>query len=296
MALAVVAFVTVSGITYRPELSIPPGRKGQHVTIEGNPLRVQQVGAGPELLLIHGCPGSIEDWDTVVDTLARDFRVTTYDRPGHGYSGWDGVLYSYDYQANVALRLIEHLQLKDVVVVGHSYGGTTALAIAMRKPANVKCIVVLDSAAYELMEKPSSLYHVLAVPVIGTGISRLAGPLFVPDKIREGLLAQFPGTLPPAGFVQLRTEIWNQPKVSTSIARESVNANAESAVMSTRYATIEMPVFIAAQADHGGRRATAERLAQVIPGAHLTLLSNTGHYLQIQKPSEVVELIHRAVR
>lgn len=291
-----VAAVVLLGVFYRPDLEIPPGRRGEHVDVDGCLLRVYQTGAGPDLLLIHGCPGSIEDWDAVVDALARDFRVTMYDRPGHGYSGWEGDQYSYEYHAGVALRLIERLQLKDVVVVGHSYGGTTALAVALRKPATVKGVVVLDSAAYELMEKPSALYHVLAVPVLGTGIVRLSGPLFVPDKIRQGLLAQFPGTSPPAGFVELRAEIWNQPKVSTSIARESVNANAESAALSPRYARIALPVHIAAQADHAGRRATAERLAREIPGAQLTLLGDTGHYLQFQKAPEVIELIRRAVR
>lgn len=296
LLVALFAVTSLLGVTYRPDLEIPSGVQGEQVTIDGCPVRILQTGQGPDVLLIHGCPGSIEDWDLIVEELAKEFRVTAYDRPGHGYSGWDGDQYSYDYQAEVALRLIDHLKLKDVVVVGHSYGGTTALALALRRPPNVKSLVVLDSAVYQLMDKPSALYHVLAVPGLGTGIARMLGPILVPGKIRQGLKEQFAGSSPPPGFVELRAELWNQPKVSTSIARESVNANAQSTAMSEHYREIELPLFIAAQADHAGRRATAERLAGEVPGAQLVLLSGTGHYLQFQKGPEVIDLIRRAAK
>jgi len=282
------------GAAYRPDLTIPAGRQGTHLSIDGNPLRVFQTGSGPDVLLIHGCPGSIEDWDSILGELTNDFRVTAYDRPGHGYSGWEGDRYGYDYHAGVAERLIDELKLKDVIVVGHSYGGTTALALAARRPTNVKCLVLLDSAAYKLMEPPSALYRALALPGLGVGIARLAGPLVAEKKIRAGLEAQFPGGPPPPGFVEERIKIWNQPKVTTSVAHEYLVANPESATMSSRYREIELPTFVAGQADHPGRRAAAEQLARDIPHAQLELMSGTGHYLQVEKPREVIELIRRA--
>ena len=87
------------GALYRSDVSIPAGFKGQHVAVHGNPIRYYQQGSGPDILLIHGSPGSIEDWDTVIDDLAKDYRVTAYDRPGHGYSGSTGNRHSYEYHA-----------------------------------------------------------------------------------------------------------------------------------------------------------------------------------------------------
>jgi pimeloyl-ACP methyl ester carboxylesterase len=288
-------FITLLGVTYRPDLTIPAGRSGQHLDVAGTKIRYVQKGAGPDVLLVHGCPGSIEDWDTMIDLLAEDFRVTAFDRPGHAYSGADGDLYTYDYHASVVLALIETLELRDVTLVGHSYGGGTALAAALRKPSAVKSIVILDSAVYELTEKPSFIYRVLALPGFGTGFARLAGSRIAPPRIAAGLRAQFPNGEPPEGFVETRQQIWNQPKVTVAVAHELLRSDRELLAMSPKYSSIELPTFIAAQADHPLRRQTGERLASEIAGAQLVLLSGTGHYVHVEKPDDVIALVRQAV-
>jgi pimeloyl-ACP methyl ester carboxylesterase len=292
--VAIIGIITLLGVLYRPDLSIPAERAGEHIEVAGNPIRYVQKGTGPDILLIHGCPGSIEDWEAVFDELAGEFRVTAYDRPGHGYSGNEANEWTCSHHAGVALALIEKLDLRDVVVVGHSFGGTTALAVAARKPDRVKSIVVLDSAVYELEEKPSLLYRTLAIPGFGTGMARLIGPTVAPAKIREGIEAQFPGAVVPAGFIETRTAIWNQPKVTTSVARESLRSSAELVTLAARYREITLPTFIAAQADNPLRREEAERLHGEIASSELVLLPDTGHYVQFQKPAEVIALIRRA--
>jgi pimeloyl-ACP methyl ester carboxylesterase len=292
--LALVIGISLLGALYRPDLSIPAGFKGQQVTVLGNPIRYYQQGSGPDILLIHGSPGSVEDWDTVIDELAKDYRVTAYDRPGHGYSGSAGNLHTYEYHADVALGLIEALELHDVLVVGHSYGGTTALAIALRKSAAVRGIVVLDSAGYRPRDTPSGLYRLLAIPGFGTGFARMIGPNLAPRKIREGLVAQFPGNAPPAGFIETRIGIWNQPKVTTTVAHEALLATAQMAAMSPGYKDIACPTFIAAQADNSFRQETAEQLEREIPGCELLLLSDTGHYVHVEKAVEVIDWIRKA--
>ena len=285
--------ITFFGAIYQPDVAIPSHRKGTHVAVAGNQIRYHQQGTGPDILLIHGSPGSLEDWESIIDSLATDYRVTAYDRPGHGYSESRDNLHTYDYHASVAIELIEALDLRDVTVVGHSYGGTTALALALRKPPQVKNIVVLDSAAYEPKEPPSGLYRLLAMRGFGTGVARLIGPTIAPRKIREGLVAQFRGD-PPPGFLETRSEIWNQPKVTTSVARESLQASAHMAAMSGRYREIAYPTFIAAQAGDPFRRQTAERLQREIPASKLLLLDDTGHYVHVEKAEDVIGLIRKA--
>ena len=230
----------------------------------------------------------------MIDELAKNYRVTAYDRPGHGYSGSAGNRHTYDYHADVALALVDALDLRDVVVVGHSYGGTTALAIALRNSPTVKKIVVLDSAAYRPQDSPSGLYRMLAVPGFGTGFARLIGPNLAPKKIREGLSAQFPGSPPPADFVEKRVAIWNQPKVTTAVAHEALSATPEMAAMSPRYKDIACPTFIASAADNPFRRETSERLQRDIPGCELLLLGDTGHYIHVEKAGEVIQWIRKA--
>jgi pimeloyl-ACP methyl ester carboxylesterase len=294
VVLLVLGVLFLAGATYHPTLEIPAGLKGTYVTINGNAIRYSQTGSGPDVLLIHGSPGSLEDWDLVVAALGPNYRVTAYDRPGQGYSGAGGSDFSLNANAETAVALIEALHLHDVTVTGHSYGGGTAVAMALRHPAAVKDYVIVDSATYRAIREPDPMYHVLAMPVVGTGFARVLGPLVVEGKVRRGIAAAFKGAVPSEEFLALRAGIWAQPKVTTTIARESLSADRELAEMSPHYGDINSPVFILAQADDDARRAAAERLHHDVAGSELLLLHDTGHYIQIQKTRELAEVIARA--
>ncbi len=286
--------LAVVGARHEPNTAIPEGLEGHHVTVLGVPFRVLTRGAGPDVLLIHGSPGSIEDWAPVMDALSGSLRVTAYDRPGHGYSGDTGE-YGYEHNAEVAAALIDALELSHVVVVGHSYGGTTALALALRGSARTAAFVVIDSATYEPSRSADATLRALTLPLVGVGIGTLVGPLRAPRMIRRGLLEQFRDTPPTEEFIALRTQIWNTPKVTHAIASETVGAAENLARLSPRYPTITKPLFVLGQADDPFRRRTADRLHRDVPGSSLQLLSGTGHYLQFEKTAEVITAIRRAV-
>src|SRR5262245_45557526 len=181
LALAAVALLGL-GASYAPDLRIPAGTPGRLVELGPLALRVAQAGSGPDLLLIHGSPGSIEDWAPVFSRLAARYRVTAYDRPGHGFSGGWTLPQTPAENARVALALVRALQLKDVVVVGHSYGGTTALAMAVENPEELKAVVVVGSQAYQ-RPPAERLYRVLSVPVFGAGVARVFAPSIGRSKI-----------------------------------------------------------------------------------------------------------------
>src|SRR5262245_33646619 len=96
----------VAGLLYTPNTTIPPGFAGKSIDVGGLTLRVLQEGAGRDILMIHGSPGILEDFDAQARALSTSFRVTRYDRPGQGFSGDDGD-YSVEHNAHTALALIE---------------------------------------------------------------------------------------------------------------------------------------------------------------------------------------------
>ena len=285
--------VGIAGIAYRPNTEIPAGTPGRHVTVNGVPIRVVQQGSGRDVLLIHGSPGSLEDWQPVVDAIGGSMRVTAYDRPGQGYSGDTGK-YSYEDNADTALALIDALRLEHVVVVGHSYGGTTALAMAARSPAAVDAVVVLDSAVYTPSREPDATLRLLTVPVLGMGFGVLTGPLIAPARIRKGLVDEFKGRPPSEDFIALRTRLWSTPKVTHAIAVETIDAADNLRQVSPKYQSIRRPVFILAEADSVFRRTAAERLHADVQGSTLELLPGTGHFVQFEKTGDVVRTIRRA--
>jgi pimeloyl-ACP methyl ester carboxylesterase len=291
--LALLGASTILGLAYDANTEIPKDLSGHSVMVLGVPLRVLQAGSGRDVLLIHGSPGSLEDWSPIVERLSGSMRVTAFDRPGHGFSGDPGV-YSPSDNARFAEALIARLGLQHTIVVGHSYGGATALALALRAPPSIAAYVTIDSSAYAASRRVDPTYPLLALPVVGMGLGTLLGSALAPSKIRNGLTAQFRGVAPSREFIALRTRIWSAPKVTHAIARETLGANDALATQSAQYGRIDKPVFILGQADDPLRAATAQRLHADIPHSSLTLVPDSGHYIQFQKPEVVVDTIRRA--
>ena len=283
--------IAAIGALYRPNTQIPAGFVGQTLSLSGLPLRVYQRGKGRDVLLIHGSPGSLEDFSPLYGLLSSRLRLTAYDRPGHGFSG-DSGKYSPADNAAVAAALLDKLDLQDVIVVGHSYGGATALALALQKPERVSGYVILDSAVYAPARAPDRIYELLAVPVLGLGCASLLGAFVAPMKIQSGLTQAY-GRKPPEDFVALRTRLWATPKVSNAVALESLHAREALAAQSPRYPQITAKVAILAQAADSARKRGAERLHRELAASTLELLSDTGHYLQFDKPRQVAAAIRR---
>ena len=80
-------------------------------------------GAGQPVVLIHGYPLSGRAWDRQVPVLLEaGYRVITYDRRGFGKSSQPATGYDYDTFAADLNTLLDHLDLHDAVLVGHSMG------------------------------------------------------------------------------------------------------------------------------------------------------------------------------
>jgi non-heme chloroperoxidase len=86
-------------------------------------LYYEDHGSGTPVVLIHGYPLSGRAWEKQVPMLLDDgHRVISYDRRGFGRSSQAGVGYDYDTFANDLHVLMESLDLRDAVLVGHSMG------------------------------------------------------------------------------------------------------------------------------------------------------------------------------
>ena len=108
----------------------------------------------PVIFFHHGWPLSADDWDTqMLYFLGQGFRVVAHDRRGHGRSSqvWDG--HDMDHYADDVAAVVAHLDLHDVVHVGHSTGGgEVAHYIARHGEARV-AKAVLIAAVPPLMVK-----------------------------------------------------------------------------------------------------------------------------------------------
>ncbi|QYY29571.1 alpha/beta fold hydrolase [Cupriavidus pinatubonensis] len=107
------------------------------------------VGRGSPVLLLHGSGPGVSawaNWRPVLPALARERRVIAPDMLGFGQSDRPaGQVYGMDVWVQQALDLLDALELPQVDLVGNSFGGALALALAIRAPGRVRRLVLMGS-------------------------------------------------------------------------------------------------------------------------------------------------------
>ena len=144
-------------------------------TKDGTSIFYKDWGTGPVVTFSHGWPLSADAWDAQMLFLGQNgYCVIAHDRRGHGRSGqtWQGN--NMDQYADDLAELLEHLDVKNATMVGHSTGGGEVVRYIARHGQQRVAKVVLISAVPPLMVKteknPSGL------------------PLSVFDEIRAGVV------------------------------------------------------------------------------------------------------------
>ncbi len=122
---------------------------GRSIVAAGIRTNLHDVGSGPPLLLIHGSGPGVSawaNWRLVMPVLARQARVLAPDMVGFGFTERpDGQRYDMDTWVAQAVGLLDALGIERTDLVGNSFGGALALALAIRHPARVRRLVLMGS-------------------------------------------------------------------------------------------------------------------------------------------------------
>ena len=98
----------------------------------------------PTLVLHHGLASSQHIWDLMVPSLAKRFRVVTYDARGHGESSKPSTGYDFARITDDARAVMRATRARRPIVVGHSWGAMVALELAARHPRSLRGFVLVD--------------------------------------------------------------------------------------------------------------------------------------------------------
>ena len=112
-------------------------------------LRLHYVDWGneraPPMLLVHGGRDHCRNWDWVAQAFKADYHVIAPDLRGHGDSQWlvGGSYATIDYVYDIA-QLVRQTGLENIVLIGHSMGGSVSLAYAGLYPQTVRKLVSIE--------------------------------------------------------------------------------------------------------------------------------------------------------
>lgn len=101
------------------------------------------IGEGQPLVILHGLFGSLDNWLTHAKKLSEYYQVILVDQRNHGHSDWSDE-FNYNILAQDLKELLDHLQLKKVLLLGHSMGGKTVIEFTQNYPEYIEKLIVVD--------------------------------------------------------------------------------------------------------------------------------------------------------
>jgi non-heme chloroperoxidase len=126
-------------------------------TKDGLEIFYKDWGTGQPIVFSHGWPLSADDWDPqMLFFLGKGFRVVAHDRRGHGRSTQTGSGHDMDHYADDLAAVVEHLDLRNAVHVGHSTGGGEVVHYMARHGESRAAKAALISAVPPLMVKTAA--------------------------------------------------------------------------------------------------------------------------------------------
>jgi pimeloyl-ACP methyl ester carboxylesterase len=293
IVLALVALVVILNWTWG-RLPGEPARTGRLMRLGDTTVRViEHPGADPAVVFLHGLPGTAQDYDAVAALLPGRHTIAI-DRPGFGWSS--GGYHPLDEQLMTIQRLISSLDLGRVVLVGHSYGGTLALAYAERRPQDVRGLVLIDAAAAGehsdfVNRAQSHLVQVLSWPVVQPIADATFSQLLRTASAKSGDAQAFdPGDV-DADHEHRLLALNMQHDDLDAYADEQLHADGVIADVDRELARVSAPAIVI----HGAGDKLVEpehgrRLAALLPNARLVMVEG-GHMAPYVHPAVIAAAV-----
>jgi pimeloyl-ACP methyl ester carboxylesterase len=115
---------------------------GKHVEADGLQIWAEQVGSGPDVLLIAGLGDTVESWQFQLDGLADRYRLTAFDNRGAGRTAMPDGPVTVEAMADDAAGVLRALDIPSAHVAGFSGGSKIAQELAIRHPDVVRSLVL----------------------------------------------------------------------------------------------------------------------------------------------------------
>lgn len=245
------------------------------------------VGDGDPLFLIHGSgPGvtAWANWRLVIPALAEQHRVIAPDMAGFGYTERvEGYEYTMENWVQHAIDLMDALDIKKTHLVGNSFGGALAIALAIRYPQRVERLILMGAAGVPF-ELTRGLDEVWGYEPSVENMRHMMDQFAYDRSLVTDELAQlrYEASIQP-GFQETFSQMFPAPRQRSVDALASEledikNIPHETLILHGREDVVVPPI-------------TSTTLFDLIPNSQLHMFGRCGHWTQIEHNARFIELV-----
>ena len=247
-------------------------------------LHSQIIGTGTPFLILHGFLGMSDNWKSLGKKFAaQGYQMHLIDQRNHGRSFHDPV-FSYQVMAADLLSYCEHHKLDQVVLLGHSMGGKTAMEFAVAHPGRVLKLVIADIAPRHYGEHHQDILKGLGLLDFSIINSRAKADEVLANYIKEqGVRLFLLKNLYWIEKKQLALRV-NLPVVTKEIAQVG-KALAVSTVFNKK------TLFV--RGENSGYITLLDETAiqKQFPKSQIKTVSNAGHWLHAENPEQFHQIV-----
>lgn len=251
------------------------------------------AGAGVPLVLLHGSGPGVSawaNWSSVIPLLAREFRVYAPDVVGFGSTERPtDAHYDIKLWSRHLLGFLDALQLENATIVGNSFGGGLALALALRHPQRVSRLILMGTPAGEFEQTPGLRSAYDYEPSLDNMAAMLRLFPFDPKWItQEMILVRHEASLLHGGQAAFRKLMPAPSADGPTIVRGVPEASLR---------TIQQPTLVLhGREDKVVPLRCAELLSAAIARAELHVFGECGHWVQIEQQARFVDVVRGFVQ
>lgn len=263
--------------------------KENSLYIGSHKLNYVDEGSGHAVIMLHGNPTWSFFYRNVILNLKDKYRCIVPDHIGCGLSDKPQD-YNYTLENHITnvLKLIEHLKLESFSLIVHDWGGAIGMGVATRNPNKVKCMTIMNTAAFRSSDIPFSI-ALCKLPFIGEKMVRTFNAFAWPAtfmapakkldaKVKEGFLYpynNFENRIATARFVK---------DIPLNESHESWNTLK---TIEEGLAKVDCPkLFLWGAKDFCFNLGFLKRWREFYPQAKYKILESAGHYLIEDEPEE----------
>ena len=250
---------------------------------------------GSPIVLLHCATCSMDWWQRLAPLLERSHRVIRIDLLGMGGSDKPDSGYAISDQAAAVAEALAKLHVVGATVVGHSLGGSVAVAVAEQSPQLASKVVIIDQSPQDGFEHESLTEDVSTWPVFGQAVARLvqvAPKSLVRDQYGQAFA---PGFNISSGFDNPDQPVDDLRAMTYTAYKDTVDEEqnfVDEQPLDQRLAAAHTPLLVIFGAEDQiyDAQAAIARYRQV-PGAQTHLIPGAGHSPNVEKPGLVAPLI-----
>ncbi|WP_431281983.1 alpha/beta fold hydrolase BchO [Humitalea sp. 24SJ18S-53] len=271
----------------------PNREASRFVTAGGLRWHVQVMGGGPVVLLLHGTAAATHSWRDLMPLLARHVTVLAPDLPGHGFTTVPAPhRLTLSGMAQAVTALTQALDIKPVLVAGHSAGAAILLRMVLDGAIAPRAVIGLNAALMPLGEAHAAFFTHAARLLVGLPfVPRLFAWQASRQSVAERLLRDTGSTIDARG-VALYARLFRHASHVGAALR--MMANWDLAPLLRDLPGLAVPLLLLTGAnDRAIPPSQARRLQRLMPAARIVSLPGLGHLAHEENPALIADLILR---